>query len=331
MTNHTFDQTAKIDALCEKTVLFFQKIARMHFFFYASSITLISCSVLFFLLTLLRSPRSLLLAISLSILIISIFSFTVLRLYYQAQKPEQYHRLREAFLKECHTILPKILPPRERSLLIAHAAFTMSSMLTSQEHTFFYTGVKFPTLGRLAKKASSYTLFRDILLLRELFLLLSVEEHISVVKRHPTDLEIHASLAHAYLAISRLYQDSVDKFPKQTEAWEMLKIKFERAVRSAIEEFTIIDHYAPHDPWVHAQLASCYHALEAFEDELKEYEEILQLCPNDREIMHRLGILYFKLGKNAKGLEIYETLKRAQYGKANELINYYDAHLRTQI
>ena len=155
-----------------------------------------------------------------------------------------------------------------------------------------------------------------------------MEKHIEIVKKYPTDLEIHASLAHAYLALSRLYQDYLDRFGVDSEGHAVLKTKFSQAVQSAIEEFTIIDHYAPNDPWVHAQLASSYHALAEFEKELAEYERILELCPNDKEIMHRLGILYFKLGKSAKGLAIYEDLKRAGHSKAQELINFYDAHLR---
>jgi len=331
MNAHQVDQTAKIEALCVAFVEKFRRIARLHFAFYAISISLIVLSCTFFMTTLVSSPRSLLIAISLSIVIISIFSFAVLRLYFQAQKPEQYQALKEQFNYECITLLPKILPPREKSLSLANAAFKMSSQLADQEYMLFYQSSKFPTITRLSKKASSFSLFRDVLLSRELFLLLSIEEHVNVVKRYPTDLEVHASLAHAYLALSRLYQDNTHKFKGDSPGFNALKRKFSRSVESAIEEFTIIDHYAPNDPWVHAQLASCFHALEDYENELKEYEKILDLCPQDREIMHRLGILYFKLGKNAKGLEIYEILKKAQHSKANELINFYDAYLRAHL
>lgn len=331
MNAHQVDQTGKIDALCDASVARFRRIATLHFSFYAVSSLLIFFSCIFFVTTLVSAPRSLLLAVSLTTIIISVFSFAVLRLYFQAQKPEQYQSLREHFNQECLALLPKILLPRERSLSLANAAFKMSSQLANQEFFLFYHSAKFPTISRLAKKASSFIVFRDVLLIRELFLLLSVEEHIHVVKKYPTDLEVHASLAHAYLALSRLYQDNTHKFKTDSPGFEALKIKFSRSVYSAIEEFTIIDHYAPNDPWVHAQLASCYHALEDFENELKEYERILDLCPQDREIMHRLGILYFKLGKNAKGLEIYETLKKAHHSKANELINFYDAFLRSQL
>ena len=331
MNAHQVDQTAKIDALCDSSVHRFRRIARLHFFFYAVSVSLIFLSCVFFLTALISAPRSLLIAISLSIVIISVFSFAVLRLYFQAQKPEQYQSLKEHFNQESLALLPKILPPRERSLSLANAAFKMSLKLADQEYMLFYQSNKFPTLTRLSKKASSYSLFRDVLLTRELFLLLSIEEHINVVKRYPTDLEVHASLAHAYLALSRLYQDNIYKFTVDSPGFEALKRKFSHAVHSAIEEFTIIDHYAPNDPWVHAQLASSYHALDDFENELKEYEKILDLCPQDREIMHRLGILYFKLGKNAKGLEIYEILKRAQHSKASELINFYDTFLRSHL
>lgn len=317
-----------LDEVCDTFAQSFLRIVRLHFVFHSLSFLLTVASFIFFSYVLVTTPRSLLLAISLAILIVSIFSYAILRLYFQAHKPEQFHKLRATFFTACTASMPSILTPHERSLTLASAAYKMSTRLVGIEHKLLLSTSRLPSITRLFKKLGSFLFFRDVLLIRELFLLLAVDEHIAIVKKQPTDLEVHASLAHAYLALSRLYQDFAEKFHEESSAREALNTKFVKAVESATEEFSIIDHYAPNDPWVHAQLASSYHALGKFEKELEEYEHILTLCPNDREIMHRLGILYFKLGKSAKGLEIYESLKKAGHANIQELINHYDAHLR---
>ena len=40
-------------------------------------------------------------------------------------------------------------------------------------------------------------------------------------------------------------------------------------------------------------------------EEITEYETILKLCPEDKQILFRLGILCFQQGENALGLQIY--------------------------
>ena len=61
------------------------------------------------------------------------------------------------------------------------------------------------------------------------------------------------------------------------------------------------------------------------EEEIREYETILQLCPDDKETLFKLGKLYFEQGQNAKGLQVYENLKHSHYTKAESLIHFYGA------
>lgn len=61
-------------------------------------------------------------------------------------------------------------------------------------------------------------------------------------------------------------------------------------------------------------------------EEIKEYETILHLCPDDKETLFKLGKLYFQQGLNAKGLQIYEALKKSHYKKAEGLIAFYGAY-----
>ena len=62
------------------------------------------------------------------------------------------------------------------------------------------------------------------------------------------------------------------------------------------------------------------------EEEIKEYETILSLCPDDKDTLFKLGMLYFQQGFNAKGLRAYERLKRSNYRKAEDLIKFYGAY-----
>ena len=117
-----------------------------------------------------------------------------------------------------------------------------------------------------------------------------------------------------------------DRWVPQTSINESFQQKFRKTAEKAIEEFKIMSDYAPHDPWVHAQLAYSYRDLQMPKEEIKEYEAILHLCPDDKETLFKLGKLYFQQGQNAKGLQIYETLKNTHFKKAENLISFYGAY-----
>ena len=73
----------------------------------------------------------------------------------------------------------------------------------------------------------------------------------------------------------------------------------------------------------HEQLAAGYKNLDLPEQEIAEIEILLKLKPQDKEILFRLGILCFQQGQNARGLQIYEELKQANYKKSSDLICFY--------
>jgi tetratricopeptide (TPR) repeat protein len=104
-----------------------------------------------------------------------------------------------------------------------------------------------------------------------------------------------------------------------------LNEKINDALQSAVEELKILDDLSPNDPWTHAQLATCFHKLSRFEDELLEYEILSNLRSKDKEILLRLGTLYFKLGKTAKALHTYEVLKKIDAKYADHLLTHYQS------
>ena len=90
-------------------------------------------------------------------------------------------------------------------------------------------------------------------------------------------------------------------------------------------------HYAPNDPWIHEQLAAGFRDLNLPEEEVKEMELVLKLRPHDKETLFRLGSLYFQQGLNAKGLQVYEELQKANYKKADSLLASYGViHAETE-
>ena len=166
--------------------------------------------------------------------------------------------------------------------------------------------------------------------MRELLLKAAVDEQLKLVRLEPTNLEIHAALANTYVLLSTLYRD-----PRRTEGLDLdrwipperysveMNARFEHSTHCAIEELKILNEYAPNDPWVHAQLAYSYRDLQMPEEEIREYQAILRLRPDDKDTLFRLGVLHFQLGQNAHGLRIYEQLRQSHYKKAAALIKFY--------
>lgn len=166
--------------------------------------------------------------------------------------------------------------------------------------------------------------------MKELLLSCSIEEHLKAVKCEPTNLDVHASLANAYVMLSALYADprkfhdyDEEKYIPQERFSDAMEKRFRTIAERAIEEFKILNDYAPDDPWVHVQLAYSYHDLQMPKEEIREYEIVLKLRPDDHETLFKLGMLYFQQGMNAKGLKIYELLKKTSYKKAESLISFY--------
>lgn len=297
-----------------------------HVLFFALGVAEIFCFLLFFSFF----TKSAMLAFFLAGLFFTGFSYFVLLFYFQAKKPEQLAIVRTEFVEACRTRIPSMRDESESHLIMAEALKHLSTSLQGQEYNFYPFFKTSPTLSLLLKKFSLWTHWRDLHEMREQLLLLAIQEHIEVVKLKPTDLEVHAALGAKYIALSKLYMDPRKKIEEEEVLWtppayasKEMQDKFNTFSSLAIEEFKIIESYAPQDPWVHAQLASLYHDLKMHEKEIQEYELLHHIAPQDKEVLFRLGVLYFQQGYNAKGLKVYEQLKKTHEGKAEQLISHY--------
>ena len=316
----TLDATASLKKATRQYALF-------HIcFFLLACAELLAFALFFSFLT-----QSTILAFSLAGIFLTGFTYFVFLFYLQAKKPEQLLGVRQTFLEQCRKSLPFTSGTSEYHLALGQALHDFFNHLHRQEYTYYFLPSIFKTLSPLIQKFSVWCHWKDLHQMQEMILLMMIKEHIELIKIAPTDLETHARLAHSYRILAKHYQDPRIAHPDIDHIWvspeyqsvDMIN-KFEKASWRAVEEFKIMDDYAPNDPWVHAQLAEIFHDLHMAAEEIQEYEIILKSAPEDTDVLLRLGILYFKQGRNAQALSLYEQLKNTNDPKAKELLSYYD-------
>lgn len=274
--------------------------------------------------------QSLVLALSLAAVFFTIFAYFTLRIYFQTKKPEQLKMIKGRYIGVCKTLMNYQEGTAEHYISLANACCKLANRLHGREYNYYSAPSAFAFLAPSLERISCWWHWQDIHLMKEMLLQQAVEEHIKFVKSQPTSLEAHAALANAYVMLSGLYIDPRKMEGYDDERWispdkfnEAFEKKFRSIAQRAIEEFKILGEYAPNDPWVHSQLAYSYHDLQMPMEEIREYETIQKLVPDDKDNLHKLGMLYFQQGLNAKGLRVYEELKKAHYAKAENLIKHY--------
>lgn len=321
-----------IDRFCGEALQQFKQVTRQYALFHISFFAIGILELVAFILFFSFLTKTTIFAFSLAGLFLSVFTWFVLLFYLQAKKPQQLLDLKDSFVEACKSAIPYVNTSCEYHLAIASALQRMLTSLHRKEYSYYSLPASFETLSSLMQKFSVWTHWKDLYQMKELLLLTIIKEKIEVIRIQPTDLESHARLADAWLALSRLNMDPRKLHPHEEHLWvspeytspEMLE-KFKKAAFKAIEEYKILDAYAPNDAWVHAQLAGVYRSLDLPHDEMREYEEILKHSTGDSELLFRLGTLYFTHGFSAQALRLYEALKRNNDPRAEDLIANYGA------
>lgn len=313
---------------CQTAFSQFKQIITTYTLFHISFLTILLLQLLT-TLALFGNIHSIYFAISISSLIMSIFSYVIIAYYFQGKKPEQFREILKTFSLSSKKEIPIELDDEEYHLTLANNLFQLTTYI-AQVEVYAISLPPFKFIEDLNVKMCFWLNWRDILLMQEMLMFESIREHIELVKLKPTSLSAHTSLANAYIALSKIYQKpqsptlNSSRFTQKVFEKPKIQERFQFATKRGIEELKVLDGLAPNDPWVHAQLASCYHHMEMNEEEIKEYEFLLNLRPHDRDILLRLGILYFRLGLNAKGLKTYESLQRIDAKDAQQLISHYN-------
>lgn len=258
------------------------------------------------------------------------FSYFVLLFYFQVKKPQQLLEASQIFLNSSrHDLQNQEL--NTYHLSVAHAIYRTAEALDKLECHYYHLPFHSPTIQTLLRKFSIFCHWKDVLTMKELLLQEAISEHVALIKEEPVDLEAHASLAESYMRLAAIYQKptqtDIELFPWISPEYssEEMQKKCRLAYERAIEEFSIIDTFAPNDPWVHAQLAEIYRQLSEPQKEIQEYETILRIVPHDNIALFKLGVLYFQQGQTARGLRIYQQLKQSHNPRSDHLLSYYDA------
>jgi len=260
--------------------------------------------------------KSALLAFTLAILLMTFFSYCILKIYLQSRKPEQFADLVTHFKEKCRQ---SIEAPSD----MAQAYARFSENLKSRELKLYTIPACLNALRPILEKYSSWCHWEEIYKMREILLQCAIEEHLNLVKQQPTSLSAHASLANAYVMLTELYASTGSREFLSKNSTELLKEKFKKTSSKVVEEFKILHSFAPNDSWVYEQLAYSYRDLKMSKEEIETYEALLKLNPSSSETLFKLGVRYFQQGSNAQGLLIYERLRQIDSSRANDLITYY--------
>lgn len=320
----------RIQSLLAPTLAKFKRILRNYTLFNAFFCCMIVLETLYLVFHFAFLTQSFMFALYLALIFATVFSFVTLRLYLQTKKTEQCLVLKNQFVQSCKQAIQYQEDLPDSSLTVASACCKLASDLEGMEYHLFILPTWLNFFAVSVEKINCWAYWKDIHLMKELLLSASIEEHIKMIHVEPTNLEFHAGLANAYVMLSGLYVDPRTVEGLDEENWIPknkyqgdFQHQFRLASERAVEEFKILRDYAPNDPWVHTQLAYSYRDLGMLKEEIQEYEAILQLCPDDQDNLFKLGQLYFAQGWDAKGLQIYEKLKKAHYKKAEQLIQFY--------
>lgn len=323
---------------CISGVKHFKKILRSYVLFHLLFCALFFVQTVFLTSLYFLESRSLLFAVALFSLVLTFFTYLVMIFYFQAKKPEQLRLVKEWYLSICRkSVSSERIPEEETHLLLAEALRLFASYFQIKELPSYLRSIPLPSLQRLLKKCSFFWHWKDFQNMKELLLLDSIHEHLSLLKYEQTNLEVHASLGSSYLSLASVYKAMQRSFLFYDspifieELDESTAKKFKNAVFKAIEEYKIIHQSTHQDPWVLAQLASCYHELQMYDKEIEYFEKILEISSAHTEVMLRLGYLYFQEGKNAQGFKIYQLIKESEPLKAEEIFDYYLAKAKQEI
>lgn len=288
--------------------------------------------IVFFLSFFSWASGSSFLAFNLSLFFLTLFSYLVIRLYFQTKRPEQLAEVCQNYITSCKEIIRYQETIPEHHIALANALQKFATVLHEKEYSYYSPPPILKSLTSTLERFSAFCHWKDIHQMKEQLLHYAIVEHIKAVKCEPTNLQVHGALANAYVMLSMLYADprknegfDEEKWLAQEKFSESMQQNFLKASQRAIEEFKILNDLAPHDPWVHIQLAYSFHDLQMPDEEIKEYEILLTLNPDDQETLFKLGMLYFQQGKNASGLRVYEQLKPINFKKAESLIKFYGA------
>lgn len=314
--------------LCRKTLSQFDKVLWSHFTFHLGFFVLAMTEILALLIYFTLLIKSAFVAITLAVLFLTAFAFFILRLFYQARMPETLLGLCQSYSDSVKISVAYLEGERNHHLAVSSALCALEAQLKDREYTYFDFVSTESSIHPFLANLSCFCFWRSVGQMREILLEASIDEHVRLVKSDPSNLEYHAALASQHLQMASLLSrpetgPGQSRWVPAARLGQEVQEAYIRSMKKAIEEFQILAAYTPDDPWVYSQLAACYREIEDKDNELQIYQRILRIRPQDYDTLFKLGACHFQLGQNGEGLKVYDSLKRAQYKKAEKLMEFY--------
>ena len=312
----------------DQVITSFRKITKKYFFFHCAFALLLvveALSTLFFFSSFITSSM---LGIAISLLFFTLLLYFILRLYSNEQKPQELQAIIDNYLAATESQIASQSGESDLLFYLSEAAHSMAKALDTYPITLYSLPENITKLFPQIEKLHFGKLLhkQDKLALQERLLLAAINKRMNLVEHAPTSPEVHALLADSFLELAAHYETA--KNGK----------KYTFTLMNALEELKIVDAFDPQNIDIHLKLAFCYKVLKMTSQEIHEYETILKLEPKNSnvtrnnttqqssaqiETLYTLGLLYFRTGEKAKGLRVYERLKKSQPTKAAQLIHHY--------
>lgn len=275
--------------------------------------------------------KSIVLASSLALILMTLFCYFVLRAYFQSKKPQHLLSICERTKKELKHSISSQSDSIDAKLSLASLLCRLANNLKDLEYDIYKAPKGLQTLSFSFEKLGAWLHWQDIHAIKEWLFFESIDLYIDLIKEQPMQMQFHVALANTYVMLSKIYateeQNEEERWLPTEKINSNLDHKFTLCAQKAIEEFKILNDNHPNDPWIHTQLAYSYHDLKMPQKEIEAYEKILELNQQvDDDILHKLGTLYFLQGSNSKGLKLYEQLKNLGSHKAETLIKHYGTY-----
>ncbi|MCH9621189.1 MAG: hypothetical protein S4CHLAM20_06060 [Chlamydiia bacterium] len=312
-------------AFCKFKDLFHQS-AFLHFSFCA--FILLGSIVSFSLF--LRDQGSLYTPAAFALLFLSIASYGLIAYYQKNRKLDTIDTICKEYRRYCYQKLSTNIEDSEK-LHLAIAECLRDLAESVHDPKLFHLTIhpfKFSKNHLIAHFL--YFHYNDILYMQEKLLEISLEQHSYVLADCACSLEFHSSLSKVYSTLATCYKipkgthlEKAFSYSTITKATEY-QTQFEKYYTLAIEELKIICDISDSEPWTHLELASLYAKFDDSELEMQQYEIIINRVADDKEILYKLGILYFKHHKTSHGLKIYDRLKHIDALYAKNLLAHYN-------
>ncbi len=264
------------------------------------------------------------LAIALALFFFEIFAYAVLSFYLSEKRKFQLLSVGRSYWGVCSEHCQNLATP---PLAIGQHLEALSHQLHDLEFRHFPKRETWSwALGAL-EKLGTWWHAEDVRALREWLLLAAVECYVQHIRLEPLALLSHTHLANTSIFLADLWLKPDDRLGEDFPL-PIAQSSDERArvfLQVALEEFILLTESSPPTPELYQQIAACYQRLDDREKQAESYQAVLELDASREDIRLQLGQLYFALGQQRKGLEIYAHFKDLGDSRASSLLQHYGA------